>query len=103
MAEQENLALFLATRQKRLKYLRASFKQSSLPEDQSREVSERFSTYGLLLSKVAKAQTDPEREEAKARLLTLDRELTYLFEQRRLKTSAFTPTDRSQTIVMKPR
>ena len=103
MAETENLALFLATRQKRLKYLRASFRQASLPDDRAREVNERLATYGLLISKVAKAQGDVEREESKARLLTLDRELTYLFEQRRLSTSPFAPTDDSATIIMKPR
>lgn len=104
----ENLALFLATRQKRLQYLRSTFKETLSShaqggEDEAADVREKLTVYGLLLSRLTKEISEIERTDAKSRLLTLDRELTSLFERRRLRTSALTPRDGQTTIVMKPR
>jgi len=66
-----------------------SCKQSAPEERKSSRLddsSERLSTYRLLISKLAKATTPEELLEVETRLAVLDRELTALFESRRLLT-----------------
>ena len=102
-ASVENLALFLATRQKRLGYWQKTFTFASLPAVEQQLIAEKLATYALLLSKVARAPSDIERDESKERLVSLDRELNSLFEARRRSTSPMNPRDASTTIVNKPR
>ena len=50
-------------------------------------INDRLNTYSLLISKLVKATTPEEAAEVEARLGGLERELTTLFESRRLMTS----------------
>ena len=98
-----SLALFLATRQKRLIYLKNAFDPGSVSESEGKEIQEMLSTYGLVMSKLTKATSDAERKELEDRILTTDRKLTSLFELRRLFTGKLRPTDGYSTVVNKPR
>ena len=99
----ENLSLFLSTRQKRLNYFRGAFDPSSLKAHEAKEIQEMLHTYALLMSKYSKATASIEQVELEERILSTDRQLTSLFEKRRLFTSRLRPTGRYSTQVNKPR
>ena len=95
----ENAAMFLATREKRLRYWRQSFSGS-------REIGQKLDTYALILAKLAKPSSDAERAETLTRLEEAERDLTELFEKKRMLTSALGGSGRTRgttTPVMKPR
>ena len=85
----ENIALYLARRQKRLKYWRERFDGEALDANEAKEFSELFKNYRQLIATVAKAEQldSAEALEAKEQLESIDREMTTLFEARRLMTS----------------
>ncbi|MCB0324099.1 MAG: hypothetical protein KDD69_11020 [Bdellovibrionales bacterium] len=88
MAHPANLSLLLARRQKRLLYWRNRF-QTELPsQEQSERIRELFATYQQLLTKMAMEAHDSDAAETELRLESIERELTSLFEARRLMTSA---------------
>ncbi len=58
-----------------------------MKDEESRRFRELFSTYNLLISKIAKAKTDDEKKDCESRCESLERELSSLFEDRRLMTS----------------
>lgn len=98
MTTNDHLALAVARKQKRLKYWRDRFATSSImvpaptsPKDgtpKEAPVNDRLNTYCLLISKLVKASTPEEAADVEARLAGLERELTSLFESRRLMTSS---------------
>ncbi len=98
-----SLALFLATRQKRLNYLRTAFDPKSVTPTEAKEIQEMLSTYGMMMSKLTKATSDIERKELEERIFTIDRKLTSLFELRRLHTGKLRPVGAYSTAVDKPR
>lgn len=99
----ENIALFLASRQKRLIYWRDTFRSNTLPSKEGHELGAQLNTYALLLSKLTKQTSPAEREETLDKLLSLETKLTSAFELRRLYTGNLRPTSAASTIVMKPR
>ncbi|MFN8391433.1 MAG: hypothetical protein U0136_14185 [Bdellovibrionota bacterium] len=88
MGHSDNLALYVARRQKRLKYWCDRFEQQGQSSDRAAEIKERLNTYRLLLSKLVKASTEQEVQDVEGRVQCLERELTTLFEARRLMTSS---------------
>ena len=99
----ETLAMFLGTRQKRLSYWREAFAEHSLAPEQAKQVQDLLANYNLWIAKATKAKSEESELEARNSLLAIERELTSLFEMRRLRTSTLSPTDRSATVLMKPR
>ncbi len=83
---EENLSLFLARRQKRLKYWQERFDAESLDPSEQQRFSQIFGEYNALIAKAARATDPQERDEACRELETIDREMTSLFEARRLLT-----------------
>ena len=86
------LALSVARRQKRLLYWQDQLTGSDLAAEKVKDIKERLNTFALLLSKMASdasKQSGDEKQsgETETRLLALERELTGLFESRRLMTS----------------
>lgn len=102
MDNNESLALFLARRQKRLAYWRAAFTPNIIDAELGREISGMLDTYALLLAKSTKQASEAEQKETRSRLLTTERELTGLFEARRLRTSTVSPKRPENTPLMKP-
>jgi len=76
----------LARKQKRLNYLRDSFKSSSIDAEDKTEISALLDTYAMLLSKIATSK-ETESEEAGRHLDKVERELNSIFENFRLRTS----------------
>jgi hypothetical protein len=99
----ESLAMFLATREKRLDYFKRIYGNLKMESGRADEISGLLSTYAQLMAKVLKAKEQPERDEARARLLDLDRELTRLFELRRLATADIDYKGETSVLIMKPR
>lgn len=98
MSNKENLALVLARCNKRLRFWskalvgRRSSTTGSGPVHSgitqiTREIETLLHTYALLISKLSKTQNDAEYSETAARIISLERQLTSLFEQSRLSTS----------------
>lgn len=81
------LALSVARRQKRLLYWQDQLTGSDLAAEKVKDIKERLNTFALLLSKMAHTGDDKQGAETETRLLALERELTGLFESRRLMTS----------------
>lgn len=98
-----DLAKYLAHRQKRLQYWRASFTPKGLPEDARTEISNKLSTYGLLLAKLSKPGTDAELKESKLKLEELEQTLASLFELKRSFTGRLITAHPPETILMKPK
>jgi hypothetical protein len=98
-----NLAKYLAPRQKRLQYWRASFRADTLPEAAQAEVGNKLSTYALLLSKLSKPQSEAEMGESRQKLEKLEQELGALFELKRSKVSRLAINKPSETLIYKPR
>lgn len=94
MTNKDSLALAAATKQKRLRYWKERFlaehaETGVTPESNARaqEIGSRLQTYGLLITKLATASNDEARADAESRLAAIERELTTLFEARRLMTT----------------
>lgn len=85
MTQPQNLALQLSRRQKRLQSWIEDFK--NLPATEAEEVHRTLTTYSLLIAKIAKNPESPEVPELEERLTTIERDLTQLFEDVRLRTS----------------
>lgn len=79
-----NLSLAVARKTKRLKYWEEQFQHLTQNKD---FILEKLNTYNLLISKLARAKEKPDLLECENRLCTLERELSGLFESRRLLTS----------------
>ncbi len=79
------LALQVARRYKRLNYWREWLSKSGA---HSQDAQDKLGTYGLLLSKLVKAANEQEGQATEERLLALERELSNLFESRRLLTDS---------------
>lgn len=84
---EENFALSLARRQKRLKYWGERFSSETMPTNRADEFEKKFMSYKSLLAKAAFATDNAEREQVSTELDSIDREMTSLFEARRLMTS----------------
>jgi hypothetical protein len=92
-----SLAQIAASRHKRLKYWQerlvnngthgSGTASNGKHNEAADEIQQKLNTYCLLLSKLVKAPTEDERQQSEQRLVGLDRELTSLFEARRLMTS----------------
>ena len=87
MTKPAHLALIVARRQKRLKYWQAQFAAKKLDAEHARLIKEKLNTSTLLLSKLIKAEDEQQIAESEERLQANERELTALFEARRLMTS----------------
>ena len=92
MSETENIALFLARRQKRLLFWKEAFitlAQSSAPgsSEDSTQIQTYLSTYLSLLSKISKSPPALELAELRDRVFACERELQALYDLRRLATS----------------
>lgn len=98
-----DLAKFLAPRQKRLQYWRASFKPDGLPEEARSDISNKLSTFGLLLAKLSKPGTEAELLEARQKLISLEQNLENYFELKRSFTGRLAVKHPLDTIVLKPR
>ena len=83
---EENLSLFLAGRQKRLKYWRELFGSEDLEPHVAARFRERFTTYQKLIAEAVMAEGE-RLEEVSKELRDIEREMTSLFEARRLLTS----------------
>ena len=83
----DKLAMVLAQRQKRLHYVSEQFKSAQIPPQRQNEVSNLLETYVLWISKLSKAATEPEQKEASDKLAALDRKLTVIFDELRLRTT----------------
>jgi hypothetical protein len=88
MINNSQLARSLARRQKRLNFWKHAFSQESVADSARKTAQESFSTFALLLSKLAKAVTLEKQAEAESRLLDLERKLNELYDQSRLATSS---------------
>ncbi len=86
------LPLVLAQRYKRLRYLQQKFQNinpsKTLNAAGLRDAQTLLETYAGLISKEAKSATDEELNETELRLSSIERQLTSLFDLRRLATSA---------------
>ena len=86
------LPLVLAQRYKRLRYFQEKFQNvhpsKRLSESELKETKGLLETFALLISKAAKSASEEELTEADQRLSAIERQLTALFDQRRLATSA---------------
>jgi hypothetical protein len=87
MLDKSELALALGQKQKRLAYWKQQFLGENLPGDLQQEVTGLLSTYALLLSKLTNVDQDEELLELNNRIAGLEREMTQLYEQRRLRHS----------------
>jgi len=87
MLSESELAKFLARRDKRVKYLRGAFQNGDLPADDRKEALELLDTYSLLLAKLHQGSGSDDMDEVYQRVLTIDRDLTRLFEHSRLLTA----------------
>ncbi len=96
-------AKYLAHRQKRLQYWRASFKPSGVPEEARSDISMKLTTYGLLLAKLSKPGTEAELSETKLKLEQLEQKLGSLFELKRSLTGRLATTKAPETIILKPK
>lgn len=83
----ENVALFLASRQKRLMFWLDRFNAESLPEALRTGVLSLLKEYRTAINKAAKASEQQEQEGLFEELKIIDRKLDSLFEARRLLTS----------------
>lgn len=85
------LPLMLAQRYKRLRYLQEKFQNidpsKTLNETELKEAQSLLETYALLISKEAKSSTVEELNETEGRLGAIERQLTAMFDLRRLATS----------------
>lgn len=83
------LPQIVARRQKRLKYWHTHFAATldHLHPERIPDVREKLNTFGLLLSKLVKAENESQLDESEDRLKGLERELTSLFESARLMTA----------------
>lgn len=102
MSDQE-LAKFLAPRQKRLQYWKQSFSAEKLSEGRYTEVQGKLSTYGLLLAKLATPASEAELAESRERLMKLEAELNSLFERSRYTTSDLFRRGGVDTLIHKPK
>ena len=87
MTRPAHLALIVARRQKRLKYWQEQFAAKKLDGEHARVIKEKLNTSTLLLSKLIRAESAEAISEAELRLQANERELTALFESRRLMTN----------------
>jgi hypothetical protein len=83
----ENPALYLASRQKRLTYWVSRFRTESLDAAQKTMVENLLKTYNSTIATAAREENPEAQQPLFEQLQTLDRELSTLFEQRRLLTS----------------
>ena len=89
----KDLSLNAARRQKRLLYWKEWFlshdksPKSALSKDEKKIFSDKISTYSLLISKMLASSDVSHVEECEQRITAIERELTSLFEERRLLTS----------------
>lgn len=106
MDKNADLSLIVARRQKRLNYWVERFQSETAASatgasaagaapkprfqkgSREAEIHEKLSTFALLLSKLVKAENPTQLQESESRLQALERELTGLFEARRLMTSS---------------
>jgi len=84
----QQLALELGRKFKRLRYWQQGFKSATLSEQHKSEITALLDTYALLISKISKEEDATAIQEAMSRLSTVERQLTTLFEDFRLATSA---------------
>ena len=98
-----DFAKYLAHRQKRLQYWRASFKPEGLPAEARSDISTKLSTYGLLLAKLSRPGTEAELQETKLKLEQLEQTLASLFELKRSFTGRLATAHPPETILMKPK
>ena len=87
MSAIENKALELGRREKRLKYWKHEFNRRSYNQAQVADVNELLRTYALLISRLINPTSEAEHKDAEGRLYAVERVLTTLFEDSRLKTS----------------
>ena len=80
-------SLLMGRRQKRLNYWKAQMQHTDFSDETGQRFSELYSTYLLLLAKLTKAVPAHDIDETEARMSDIERELTSLFESRRLMTS----------------
>lgn len=99
----EDLAKFLSPRQKRLSYWRASLVPTRIVEIGYEELSIKLDTYALLLAKLSRPGTEAELQEARERLLKLEREIGSAFEMARYATGGLALQHAQETVVMKPK
>ena len=98
-----DLAKYLAHRQKRLQYWRASFKPEGLPLEARSDVLTKLSTYSLLLAKLSKPGTDAELLDSKLKLEQLEQTLASLFELKRSFIGRLAVSNPAETILLKPK
>jgi len=98
-----DLAKYLAHRQKRLQYWKASFSPERLPVEARGDILTKLSTYGLLLAKLSKPGTEAELKETKLKLSELEQTLASLFELKRSLTGRLATARPGETILMKPK
>jgi len=98
-----NLAKYLAPRQKRLQYWRASFKPSGLPEEAKSEISTKLTTYSLLLAKLSRPGSEAELLETRDKLEKLEQQLGTLFELKLSLIGRLSVPNAPETIVLKPK
>lgn len=84
----KTIALSIARRQKRLLYWQKQLSGAGLDAEKVKDIKEHINTFALLLSKMANAISEGQAQETETRLQALERELTGLFESRRLTTSS---------------
>ena len=82
-----DLALLLARRQKRLAFWQKQMTLEPPGGEQADKLIEFYSTYLLLLARLARTAGDAQSSECEERLKNIERELSSLFEARRLMTS----------------
>lgn len=87
LAGNNNAALALSQRQKRLQDWHRSFEGKDFRDSQKTQIAELLSTYALLISRMTKPTNDEDRAETAARLFAIERELNSFFEKARLLTS----------------
>jgi hypothetical protein len=83
-----DLSLSLARREKRLRFWQSAlFSQSLLKEGEMEEIKRLLGAFRSLLSKYALSENTSDHEKYELEVSSLERELTSLFETRRLLTS----------------
>lgn len=83
----ENIALYLASRQKRHSYWLERFKTETLPSEHKSAVEALLKEYASTIGHAARCEGEEDRAPHIERLKVIDRQLYSLFEARRLLTS----------------
>jgi hypothetical protein len=86
-AKMKNIQALIARRQKRLRFWKKQMAQQDVAKDQANKLSDLYSTYLLLLSRLSKSTAYADSDAAEERIQDIERELVSLFEARLLMTS----------------